>query len=129
MKKFVWLRSYETGVPELDYQHNHLVSILNKASEINPEEENAEDHYYLALVKLMAALKSHLAFEEEWLRKNGGGTLGDLMNEHNLLYLTLKDGMTMLLAKEISVVALHRHLVATFENHLQAEGKLVRGAL
>ncbi len=81
MKEFPWSSEYETGLKEIDRQHQELLTTLNQlAVEIKKGEGNQVVSQ--TLLNLFSYTKSHFAYEENLFNKSSYADAENHMKEH-----------------------------------------------
>lgn len=71
MKSFLWDRYFETGIDDVDEQHQYLVGFINKYGELLAENSMSLQDVRLALFELSRYAEFHFK-EEEQLMRNAG---------------------------------------------------------
>lgn len=67
MPLFLWKRSYETGIPEIDYDHRQLVGIINELYEAMKTGQGCEV-INRTIDRLLEYSRRHFASEEGFMR-------------------------------------------------------------
>jgi hemerythrin-like metal-binding protein len=104
------------GVPELDDQHQQLLSIINELIDHQHETIHSET-VSSSFGKLVAYTKQHFALEEDWMRQNGYPRL----HEHRAQHVQFTENLVdmMLALDQISMHDLITFLTAWFDNHIR----------
>lgn len=81
MPLFIWKPSYDTGIPEIDYDHRQLVGLINELYEAM-----AQSHGYEIVNQTLDCLieyaQRHFAAEESFMRARRYPFLADHEVEH-----------------------------------------------
>ncbi len=71
MESFQWDKFFETGIDEVDEQHQYLVNIVNRYSSLLAENHVSLDEIRLALFELSRYSEYHFKEEEKLMREVG----------------------------------------------------------
>jgi len=84
MPRFIWEKSYETGIAEIDAQHRKLVGIINELSDAMM---NKKGHTIVpkVLEELVDYIQLHFTTEEEIMRNTKYPALGEHCQEHLMM--------------------------------------------
>lgn len=88
MSLFLWKKSYETGIAEVDDQHRQLVGIINKLSDAMMEQKG-----YMTVPRILEELADYVQLHfttEEWIMGNSGYPA---LEEHKKEHLKLTDSL------------------------------------
>lgn len=86
MQSFKWDQYFETGLEEVDEQHQSLVNIVNRYSSLLAENHVSLDEIRLALFELSRYSEYHFKEEEKLMREVGISALH--LEEHIQVHRT-----------------------------------------
>jgi hemerythrin-like metal-binding protein len=92
MSLIKWRKEFETGIPDVDYEHRQLVELINRLHEhliggANPARVNE------FLGEVFARIAAHFALEESIMRKHGYDEYEAHKAEHERLLDEIRDIM------------------------------------
>ena len=115
-QKIEWTEDLSVGIPELDYQHKGLLTIINKLVD-----HRNSSIYSEAVSSIFSGLtnyiKQHFSLEEEMMEKHGFSGLG----EHRKQHIRFLREMVSMMAKpdHLTVEDLLNFLLKWFESHVR----------
>jgi hemerythrin len=87
-----WKASFTVGVPDVDYEHQQLIELINDLHRaISGGPTNAEVTAFLG--QILAQIESHFALEERFMRERGYDEFPAHKSEHDDLLEELRDLM------------------------------------
>jgi hemerythrin len=90
-KKIIWTKKLETGMKDIDKQHQHFIGILNIIFELSKKSKNDQKTKVLslksALNDLVEYARVHFSTEENYFRKFSYPYINEHMIEHEKLLL------------------------------------------
>ena len=96
-----WREEFNTGIPDVDYEHRELVDLINRLHEhIVTGADRARVHEFLG--EVFARIAAHFALEESIMRKHGYDEYHAHKAEHERLLDEIRDIMD---AQEASTAA------------------------
>lgn len=81
MQMMVWTENYEIGIPEVDEQHQHLISVVNDLHEAILKGQG-QDYLENVLNKLIDYVEFHFSTEEKLMEKVEYPEMGEHCFEH-----------------------------------------------
>jgi hemerythrin len=116
-----WNPQMETGLIDIDRQHQFLLSMLNDLANEPGITVNSERFTNL-LLKFSKAVEKHFEFEELLLEKLGYDKLDDHKFEHDEILIQLADvAMSSVKMQESAILQFIETLCVWFDHHLQQE--------
>jgi len=126
MPLFLWKKSYEIGLTEIDTQHRNLVGIINELSDamMNQKGYTVVPHI---LEKLVDYIQFHFTTEEEIMRDTKYPALDEHCHEH-LAMTTKVIGFKRACAKnhEINIVEVLNFLCDWLKEHIAVSDKKLK---
>ena len=123
MALFLWKKSYEIGVSEIDMQHRHLVGIINELSDamMNKVGYRSVPH---VLEKLEEYIQLHFTTEEEIMHKLQYPALAEHRQEHlDMTKKVLEFKKRFLKSQELGAAELLDFLCSWLKNHIAVSDK------
>lgn len=92
MQLVEWRDDFRTGIPSIDFEHEHLIALIN---DLHQEAQNASGKAGIeaALGDIHAAVSSHFALEEKIMRDIGYELYGAHKAEHDQLLDEIREIM------------------------------------
>jgi hemerythrin len=87
-----WRKEYQTGIAEVDHEHQELVEIINELHE-QIGSGASRDTVSSFLGEVFAKISAHFALEETVMRKHGYDEYADHKADHEKLLDDLRDIM------------------------------------
>jgi hemerythrin len=82
MSFFVWKKTFDTNIPEIDIQHRHIFTVLNRL--YDAVQASSENHYVKQLFSEMNEYAAnHFATEEKLMTQTGYPELASQIKQHN----------------------------------------------
>jgi hemerythrin-like metal-binding protein len=81
MPLFIWKPSYDTGIPEIDYDHRQLVGLVNELYEAMTQQHGYEI-VNQTLDRLQEYARRHFVTEESFMRAGKYPQIADHEGEH-----------------------------------------------
>ena len=85
MNKIEWKTHYNTGIKEIDEQHQRFVEIINKLFEAKESKEEERAAIKQALIDIVNYTKFHFESEEKHMNQNDYDKLHEHKAQHNIL--------------------------------------------
>lgn len=87
-----WRKEFETGVPDVDFEHRELVDLINALhAEIGQGADRTRVHEFLG--EVFARIAAHFALEESIMRKHSYDEYAAHKAEHEQLLDEIRDIM------------------------------------
>lgn len=102
-----WNEAMKLGVPEVDYEHEELIGVINALGDLIHKGEPL-DAIQGVLGEINAQIEAHFALEEKIMRKNGYAGCEAHKEDHDRLLDQIRDIMTE--APTVDEDVLHEHL-------------------
>lgn len=113
-----WNDSFSVGIPEIDQQHANLVNIFNIFIE-QYEKKGSSALLIEILQKIIQDFLYHVAFEENFFKREGIQISPDHHNEHQQTIIELKLLQEQMIDETLKVdEKLINYLVNLIHNHL-----------
>lgn len=129
MTSIYWQKAFETGIDEIDLQHQKLVEMIVqlegslKSGAVNDEVANV-------MIGLVDYVKTHFAFEEQLMQQIGYAKFDEHKAEHSLLTKQIVQKLQKLKRRErVSVFELVNFLKAWLFDHIVEADKLLGRAV
>lgn len=90
MPLFIWKRSYETGVPEIDLDHRQLVGVINELYEAMKLGQG-HDLASQTVDRLLEYVRNHFANEEGFMRAHAYPGLAEHEQAHRELTAKVRE--------------------------------------
>lgn len=87
-----WRKEFETGIPDVDYEHRELVDLINKLGE-QVEAHVSRQQIQAFLGEVFARIAAHFALEESIMRKHAYDEYAAHKAEHEKLLDEIRDIM------------------------------------
>ena len=124
-----WRPQYSVGVASVDYEHQHLIEMINELA-IEIEGSAYADAIELFLGELHAAISAHFALEERAMSKAGYAELEDHKADHEALLEQIRSMMDQFVADpEKGRKLLQESLTNWFGQHFATFDARLHGAL
>lgn len=92
MSLIEWKESFSVGVPDVDYEHQQLIELINELHRaISDGPTRVEVAAFLG--QILAQIESHFALEERFMRERGYDEFAAHKSEHDDLLEELRDLM------------------------------------
>ena len=87
-----WRKDFETGVPDVDFEHRELVDLINAlGDEVDAHASRQRIQEFLG--EVFAKIAAHFALEESIMRKHGYDEYAAHKAEHEILLDEIRDIM------------------------------------
>ena len=122
MAPIEWKREFETGIPDVDYEHAGLIDLINglisKLHE-NPSRELVSD----VLAQINAKISAHFALEEKIMRERSYDQYADHKADHERLLDDIREIMDTFERDTAFAYedALTEHLIRWFVVHFKTK--------
>ncbi|MCR4378118.1 MAG: hemerythrin family protein [Rhodospirillales bacterium] len=93
MKLIKWNETMRLGVPEVDFEHEELIGVINALGDLL-QAGNSPDTIQLLLGKIHAQIEGHFALEEKIMRDRGFVGYEAHKEDHDRLLEQIRDIMT-----------------------------------
>jgi hemerythrin-like metal-binding protein len=87
-----WRKDFETGIPDVDYEHRELIELVNGVNE-RLQEGGDRGPVIEALGEIYARISGHFALEERIMRERGYDEYRDHKVDHVRLLDEIRDFM------------------------------------
>ena len=87
-----WTAAMKVGVPEVDFEHEELIGVINALGDLLQKGASLEDIQKL-LGEIHAQIESHFALEEKIMRDNAFGGYEAHKEDHDRLLEEIRDIM------------------------------------
>ena len=117
-----WREAYSMGMPGVDYEHRHLINIINElAGKLEAGADPAETSRYLG--DICAAIEAHFALEERTMLEAGYDEYADHKADHENLIEDLHELMDLVATGPVADwrPALAERLEAWFGVHFRTK--------
>jgi hemerythrin len=92
MPLITWRKEFETGIAEVDHEHQELVALINRlADDVSAGADKARVQAFLG--EVFARIAAHFALEESVMRKHGYDEYEAHKAEHESLLDEMRDIM------------------------------------
>ena len=122
-----WNQALNVGIPEIDYQHRNLVSMLN-ALHTAIEANEPREHLGEILEELDLYVANHFATEER-IAKQGGLEFSDHIKTHGKGLRVLNKALDDVRSGARDAYSLLRYIELWFERHINEQDKLFAASL
>lgn len=102
-----WSEAMKVGVPEVDYEHEELIGVINALGDLLRQGGSAEEARRL-LGEIHAQIEAHFALEERIMRQNGFVGYEAHKEDHDRLLEQIRDIMAE--AQTVGEKDLYDHL-------------------
>jgi len=102
-----WSETMKLGVPEVDFEHEELIGVINALGDLLQKGEPL-DSIQALLGEIHAQIEAHFALEEKIMRERGFAGYEAHKEDHDRLLEQIRDIMTE--AAEVDEQVLHDHL-------------------
>ena len=126
MPLITWRKEFETGIAEVDHEHQELVALINRlADDISAGADKARVQEFLG--EVFARIAAHFALEESVMRKHGYDEYEAHKAEHESLLDEIRDIMD---AAEVNYTeALSTTVADWFVGHFKTKDARLHGKL
>jgi hemerythrin len=125
MPLFLWKKSYEVNIPEIDAQHRRLVEVINKLSDAMMLKQGYKIMPHI-LEELSAYVQLHFAAEEKIMREMNYPELEDHCQMHNELAQRVLDFRTAYTNDQsLDTKALLDFLCQWLKDHISVNDKAI----
>ncbi len=127
---FIWDKSYNIGISEIDNQHEHFVNMLNRMQEAykdtlpsSPSDE-VKMKVYLDILNLRKYALNHFSMEEKYMVNSKYPKFFDHKKQHDAFIRKVLDLEDELLESQgVSPQNLISFMLSWFEGHIQKVDK------
>lgn len=92
MKLVKWKDEFSLGIPEIDFEHQELIQLINELL-IKISESDISDETSDYLGEIFARISSHFALEEKIMRERNYDQLQDHKSDHDRLLDEIREIM------------------------------------
>ena len=116
-----WREEFETGIPEVDAEHAHLIDIINKFLR-ELDEKPSKEVVSGILAQIEAKIASHFALEEKLMRERGYKNFAEHKADHDALMAEIREIRKLVLsgAEADFAGALRDRVSAWFTGHFKS---------
>ena len=117
-----WRKEFETGIPDVDYEHAQLVELINTLCG-KLQEHPTGDLIAGMLGEIYAKISAHFAIEEKIMRERGYDQYADHKADHEHLLDEIRDIMDSCQANSVFAYegALAERLTSWFTGHFKTK--------
>ena len=123
MTLFLWKKSYDIGVPEVDAQHRRLVGMINELSDAMLDQHGQRTVPHI-LAELMDYIQLHFETEESYMQENGYPWIHQHKQMHiELTRKVLEFRENARSGQEVKAKELLDFLCSWLKNHIMVDDK------